>query len=507
MVCNYACPFAPNRGSLATVTFPERVLSKLRDLPDKPGCYMMRDQQGKIIYVGKAVSLRKRVQSYFRDSTLRSATPKVRGLVRSVHDIDIIVVRNEAEALLTEGRLIKEYRPRYNVSFKDDKRFLLLAVDLEEPFPRFRLGRLQKQDGRRYFGPYANASATRATLDFVEKRFGLRKCRPRLPDEETYKHCLNDIVRFCAAPCVGRVSPETYRERVDEACAFLRGDRPEILSEVRARMTEASEGLDFERAAVWRDTLLMLQSIVKQRARMAPTPQMRKEQAIEGLEVLQRELKLPALPRRIEAFDISNISGTYAVASMVCATDGMPDRSRYRRFRIRTVEGSDDPAMMAEAVRRRYRRLLDEEAELPGLLLVDGGITQLSAARAVLDELGIADMPVAGLAKRYEEVYHGEGPPLLLPRDSQALKVLQRLRDEAHRFALTYHRTLRRRRIRESILDEVPGIGVRKKEMLLKHFGSVTRMLKASVAELAEAPGIGPELARHVADVLDAYRA
>jgi excinuclease ABC subunit C len=483
---------------------PEKLKTKLKALPDKPGCYLMRDQNGKIIYVGKARSLRKRVQSYFRDASLRSATPKVRGLVKSVQDLDIIVVHNEAAAVLTEGKLIKTYRPRYNVSFKDDKRFLLLRANPDDPFPRFSLVRIRRDDGARYFGPYASANAARTTLDFVEKQFGVRKCTPRMPDSETYKHCINDIVRFCTAPCIGKITKTEYHVRFNEACAFLGGHRPEFLKMLRAQMDEASQALDFERAAALRDTLFLLQKAVKQHARVAPTQKMQQEAAASGVAQLQTALSLPSPPQVIEAFDISNISGTYAVASMVCAVGGIPRSNRYRRFRIKTVEGSNDPAMIAEVVRRRVAGLLKKGAPLPDLILVDGGITQLRAARRVLAELDCAALPTAGLAKRYEEVFWDEsGPPLRLPRDSDALKVLQRLRDEAHRFAITYHRQLRSKRIRESVLDDVPGIGPKRKQRILAHFGSIRKLQNAGQEGLAAVPGIGPEFAKVIWKALE----
>ena len=478
---------------------PEKVKARLRDLPDEPGCYLMRDRQGRIIYVGKAVSLRKRVQSYFRRAALRSASPKVRGMVKSVADIDWIVVRNEAEAVLTEGRLIKEYKPYYNVSFRDDKRFLLLRADAARPFPRLRLGRIRQNDGALYFGPYASSHAARATLDFTEKRFGLRKCAPEIPDAETYRHCINDIVRYCSAPCVGKVAQAEYRRRFDEACAFLSGERPAYLKEVREKMEQASSAMDFERAAALRDTLFALQATVKQKARIAPTPAIERQAGAAGVEQLGRALKLPAAPRVIEAYDVSNISGTYAVASLVCAVDGIPQRNRYRRFRIRTVQGSDDAAMMAEVIQRRFSRLLREGQPLPDLVLVDGGVPQLRAARAELGKLGLPALACAGLAKRLEEIHRDEiGSPVRLPRNSPALKVLQRLRDEAHRFALTYHHALRNRRIRESLLDEIPGIGKTRKRLLLERFGSVRRLASATDEQVAAVPGIGLEMARAI---------
>lgn len=480
----------------------EPLKQKLKDLPDAPGCYMMRDRRGRIVYVGKAASLRKRVQSYFRRAALRSASPKLRGLVHSIYDLDYLVVRNEAEAILTEGRLIKDYRPRYNVSFRDDKRFLLLRAAQDQPFPQLKLCRIKREDGAVYFGPYASSASARATLDFVEKRFGLRKCTPRIPDESTYRHCINDIVRYCSAPCVGKVSPEEYHKRFEEACAFLRGERMALLTELRAQMEDAAGKTDFERAAALRDTLLLLQKAVSQRARIASTPEVKAQEARAGLSELQSSLGLVCLPRVIEAYDISNISGTYAVASMVAFIDGLPARNRYRRFRIRTVSGADDPRMIAEVIRRRFVRLKAEEAASPDLVLVDGGPTQLRAARGELDGLGFAT-PVVSLAKRLEEIYRQDNDaPVRLPGHSPALRVLQYLRDEAHRFALAYHRGLRSRLTRESVLDEVPGIGGKKKRELLEHFGSVQRVMKATEEELARISGIGPRTARLIREGL-----
>lgn len=484
---------------------PERVIEKLKTLPDKPGCYLMRDRGGRIIYVGKAVSLRKRVQSYFRDATLKSASPKLRGLVRSVCDIDIIVVHNEAAALLTEGELIKTYRPRYNVAFKDDKRFLLLRIDPQAPVPRFDLVRIHRDDGAVYFGPYAASSAARSTLDFIEKHFGIRKCTPAVPDAATYKHCINDIVRFCSAPCIGRISAEDYRRRVEDACDFLRGKRPDLIVQLRTRMQEAAAELDFERAAGLRDTLQMLDRVIRQHARAAPTVRMRKDAALAGIGELQEILNLPTLPRLIEAFDISNISGTFAVASMVCAVDGVPTPNRYRRFRIKTVTGSNDPAMMAEVILRRIRGLQESGGTLPDLILVDGGITQLRAARSSLAIREASGIPSAGLAKRHEEILGDEhSPPLQLPADSKALLVLRQLRDEAHRFAITYHRHLRNQRLRESALDDIPGIGEHRKALLLNHFGSVRQLAAATPDAIASLPGIGPSLARVIHEALSA---
>jgi len=483
------------------MSIPEKVKTKLAELPDKPGCYLMRDRRGRIIYVGKAASLRKRVSSYFRAASLQRGSPKMRSLANSVHDIDHVVSRNEAEAILTEGRLIKEYRPRFNVSFKDDKRFLLLRADPREPLPRFQLCRIRKDDERDYFGPYVSAAAARVTLDFVEKTFGLRKCAPRIPDRETYRHCINDIIRYCSAPCIEKVSQAEYGERFREACAFLRGEKPQYLEAVAEAMAEASEAMDFERAAAFRDTLLFLRAAVKQKAVLKKSPELKRAESLAAMRDLRQLLGLRRLPRTIEAFDVSNISGTFAVAGMVCFVEGAPQRNRYRRFRIRSVQGSDDPAMMAEVVRRRFARVAGEGGAPPDLVLVDGGVTQVRAAREQLAELGMQRVPVAGLAKRYEEIYRGNDKrPLRLPKDAPALKLLQRLRDEAHRFAITYHQRLRSRRIRESVLDEIAGVGDKTKQRLLAHFGSVRRLAAASEAQIMEVPGIGPSLAKAITE-------
>jgi len=485
---------------------PFTIKEKLKSLPDAPGCYLMRDRGGKIIYIGKAASLRKRVQSYFRSHTKRTAQPKIRSLISSIADFDIVVLKSEAEAILTEGRLIKEYRPHYNTLWKDDKRFVMIRADVQHPFPSLAKCRIKKNDGADYFGPYTSGMAAKVAIEFLERRFGLRRCRPRVPDADTYKHCSNDIIANCSAPCIGKVSLEEYRGRVEEACAFLRGERMEMLKELRTAMEQAAAEQRFEEAAALRDMLLHLHNAVKERARVRKTPRMKQDEARMGLKELQKHLKLPKEPRVIECFDISNISGTSSVASMVCAVDGVPYPGRYRRFRIKTVEGADDPRSMAEVVRRRYSRLLREKKPLPGLVMVDGGITQLRAAKSELAGLGLGDLPIVGLAKRYEEIvwdHESNSGNTRLPRRSAGLAVVTRLRDEAHRFAITYHRDLRRQRIMESRLDEIPGIGRAKKEMLLKHFGSIARLDRATVEQVAEAPGIGRKTAELIRSELD----
>ncbi len=474
---------------------PETIRRKLRDLPDHPGCYLFRDRRGRIIYVGKAVSLRHRVRSYFRRAARRGTDPKLRGLAHSIADIETLPARSETAALLLESRLIKAYRPWFNRQFKDDKRYPLLAVDIAQPFPRFRLCRVRRRDGQVYFGPYASSPAARAALEFVEKRFGTRRCAAPVPGPADHAHCINDLVRFCAAPCVGAVSPEAYRERVAEACAFLRGERPAVLADLRAAMLAAAEALEFEKAAALRDTLQWLRTALRTRPTGLRTPGAAGGGRA-GLRALAVALGLPRPPRRVEAFDISTISGRHAVGSSVVAVDGVPRPALYRRYRVRSSDARDDTAMMAEVIRRRFARLVAENARPPELVLVDGGAGQVRAAERELKRLGLDGAPpVAGLAKR-QELLLWRGRTLALDRDSPALQVLQRLRDEAHRFALAYHRRLRARCLRESLLDEVPGIGPERKRRLLRACGSLAGVVRAPEAVLAAVPGIGPRLAR-----------
>lgn len=477
----------------------ERIRAVLKELPEKPGCYLMRDRSGKIIYVGKAVSLRKRVQSYFRASTLAKAPPKLRGLIHSIENLEFLVVRNEAEALLTESRLIKEHKPRYNILMRDDKRYLALKAEASAAVPRFKEVRIVREDGDEYFGPFPEAGVVHIVKDFVERHFGIRKCTDLQPDADSFKHCHNDVVANCSAPCIGRISCEDYRERFEEACAFLRSGNPRLLEDLKQEMHKAAAEQDFERAAQVRDTWMALQEMVKQRARAQARPEILRGVAYDGCQQLFTDLKLRTFPHVIEGFDISHMGGMLTVASLVASVDGEPTPSRYRHFRIETA-GNDDPASMAEVIRRRYTRLRDEGKPMPDLVLVDGGLSQLRSARAILAELGIAGIETIGLAKRVEEIVvdREEIASYLLPIDSPGLQVLIRLRDEAHRFAITYNRKLRQKRIQESVLDEIQGIGPSRKEKLLQTFGSVRRLAQAPLEKVAAVGGIGEELAQEI---------
>ena len=475
----------------------------LRDMPHKPGVYVMRDRLGHVIYVGKARDLRKRAGSYFMPSRKFSADLKTRALIDSVWDLEYHTVRNEAEAVLFEGRLIKEFRPKYNISFRDDKRFLLVRVDASEPFPRFALTRLRKDDGARYFGPFAHAGALRSTLDAIKKRFGLRSCRPVEPGEADYKHCLDHVIKNCSAPCIGKVDRAEYLRRVEAACEFLEGQSRGMLEQVESEMKAAAERTDFEKAAQLRNLLEDLKTTTRPITRFTRKSLPTTIDPESDIAALCDALKLPAPPHTMECFDISNISSAHIVASMVRFRDGVPDRSGYRTYRIKGLESQDDFASMAEVVRRRYGRLVKESATLPDLVIVDGGRGQLSSACRELEALGLGELPVIGLAKEFEEIHRPGHPlPLRLPAESGALRLLQRIRDEAHRTANGYHSLLLKRRVRESLLDAIPGVSATRKRALLAKFGSVDRLRAATPESIAEIPGIGKALAEKIGAAL-----
>jgi len=450
----------------------------------------MRDRRGVIIYVGKAKNLRRRVSSYFRPGAKHA--PKVRSMVDTVYDFEFMVVKNDAESLLTEASLIKKYKPRFNILMRDDKRYLALRADPEAEWPRFSCCRIVRDDGARYFGPFPSAPVVRAAKDFVEKRYGIRECDVILPDEETHRHCLADVIRTCSAPCLRKVTREDYHQRFEEACAFLEGRRPTVLAEVEEQMRETAAKGDYEEAARLRDTIFALKEMTKAHF-VRKSPHMREEDAERGIAELAEVIGLDGPPRIIECVDISNLFGTDSVASLVVARDGLPDGRLYRHFRIKTIVGADDPRSMAEVVRRRYGAdsTLLKTSPRADLFVCDGGITQLRAARAAFAEIGVTDIPTIGLAERQEEIVFDDGREnCLLPRDSQALFVLTRLRDEAHRFAITFHRNLREKHIRESVLDEIPGIGEAKKLKLLRHFKSVYGIARSAVDDIAEVAGV-----------------
>ena len=510
---------------------------KVHDVPHKPGVYLMRDRFNRVIYVGKARDLRKRVNSYFLASKFAQADLKTRAMLDATWNFETHTVRSEAESVLLEGKLIKEYRPRYNISFRDDKRFLLVRVDLAEEWPRFRLARFKKDDRSRYFGPYAHAGALRQTLNFMRKKFGVLTFGRGAPTERELKSSTYQVPFR-----LSEITTEQYRERVAQACEFLEGKSREMIAALDEQMRKAAEKMDFEKAAEMRDMIEDLRNTTRPTRRFTRGSLPSAIDPIADVHELADALHLPRAPRVMECFDISNISATHVVASMVCFRNGVPDKDNYRRYRVRTVKGQDDFASMAEVVRRRYSRILlearhtsfeaaefsqenafdavrrlessacvslaggkDSQAggsryiRLPDLIIVDGGKGQLSSACRELQRLGLQDLPIIGLAKEREEIYRpSRALPLRLPMESSALRLLQRIRDEAHRFANAYHQLLMKKRVEESILDDCPGVSQHRKNLLLRRFGSVNRLRRASVEEIGATQGIGRKLAEEV---------
>ena len=528
----------------------DHIRNKLSQLPHKPGIYLMKDRFGTVIYVGKARDLRKRVSHYFHPSRRQGWDLKFNALVDAIHDFDTHVVRNEPESLLLESKLIKDFQPRFNIDLRDDKNFLLLKINLLDPIPRFTLTRLRKDDGARYFGPFAHSGPLRRTLLLVRKKFNLRGCRPLTPNESDYKHCLYANLKVCTAPCIGNVTRGQYLAQVTAACDFLAGQTDELCASLEAEMKKAAAVREFEQAARFRDAIddLKRTTLKTEKFERIPytLPVALNPEA--DLSELARVLGLPAPPARIEGFDISNISGTFMVASLVSFWHGRPDRANYRRFKMKTVTEQNDFACMAETIRRRYTRLkrelegsgnvketgrqgdIEKDAiaavplspclpvspsspasppppKLPDLILIDGGKGQLNAACGELAQLGLQHIPVIGLAKEFEEIFRpGEAEPLRLGLDNAALKLLQRVRDESHRFANTYNAQLRLKKISESILDEFPGIGGTRKAALLKKFGSIQRLRLATVEQIAGVPGFGGKSAAEFKTWLDARK-
>jgi excinuclease ABC subunit C len=470
---------------------------KVRALRDTPGVYLMKDRLGRIIYVGKAKSLKKRVSTYFQTGRARALRhqPKIRTLIEMITDFDIIEVKSEPEALLLEGKLIKQWRPKYNTDFTDDKRFLLVRVNPEEEMPRFVLTRFRKDDRSRYFGPFVHSGLLRRTLASMRKQYGvlLADTRPIKVSEGRYK--LYDDVRAELYGWANEVDAAEYRARVDQACAFLDGKSREWLQELRAEMQARAAKQEFEKAAELRDVVLALErTLARTRKFTRDLTRLRPDDT--ALRSLQEALGLESPPVNMECFDISHISGTFVVASMVHFTGGRPDKDQYRRFSIKSFIGNDDFRAMEEVVGRRYRRLIQEQKQFPDLVVIDGGRGQIAAALKAFLLLECPPPAMIGLAKKQETIIFPDArAPLNLPLNHPGLNLLQRLRDEAHRFANTYNADLRSRKIRESVLDDVPGLGEKRKAALLAHFGSIDKLRAASAGQIAELDGFGPKFA------------
>ncbi len=476
---------------------PVNLKEKVRRLPDKPGVYLMKDRLGRIIYVGKAKSLKKRVSSYFQRGRGRTISqPKIRALIEMIADLDVFEVKREPEALLLEGKLIKQWRPRYNTDFTDDKRFLLVRVDVGEELPRFRLTRIKKDDRSRYFGPFAHSGLLRRTLAQMRRQFGilLGDSLPKKLPDGTWQ--LYDDVREELYGAVNILSVGVYRARVEAACEFLEGKSREWLETLRHEMVAAAQKQEFEKAAELRDVVFALEETLRKTRRFERHDPTRPAGDDDALRELQHALRLAAPPRTLECFDISHISGTFVVASMVRFTDGRPDKDNYRRFQIKSFIGNDDFRAMEEVVGRRYRRLAEEKKPFPDLVVIDGGRGQIGAALKAFVALDAMPPPLIGLAKEHETIIFPDArAPLNLPLTHPGLQLLQRLRDEAHRFANTYNADLRSKKIRESVLDEFPGLGPVRRAALFEHFGSIEKLRAASAAEISEVPGFGGKMA------------
>ncbi|MBP2651847.1 MAG: uvrC [Firmicutes bacterium] len=587
------------------------VEEKLTLLPDNPGVYLMKDSQDRIIYVGKAVNLKNRVRSYFQAS--RNHSVKVLSMVARIEDLEYIVTASEMEALILECNLIKKHRPKYNISLKDDKSFPYIKVTVNEKFPMVAVTRRVVKDGAKYFGPYTNAGAVYETIKLLKRLFPLRSCRSL----ENARPCLQHHIKRCLAPCTGEVEVNIYNEMIKAVCLFLEGRSDAVVKELRRKMSEAAEKMEFEQAARLRDQLMAVEAVIEKqnivtgagdqdviglarsaagscvqvffvrsgkmvgrdyymisggededeaevvaafikqyysRATFIPREILLPVNLMEGdlLEKWLSELKVGRVmfefprrgvkkdlvtmavdnaamvlreaavrletdvermdgavrdlaeylglakpPDRIECFDISHIQGAETVASMVVFESGRPQKDSYRRYKLKTVEGKpDDFKSMQEVVSRRYR---DKTGVLPDLIVIDGGKGQLSSALAAIRGAGVNEVPVVGLAKEFEHIFReGISEPLILPRNSQALYLMQRIRDEAHRSAVGYHRKLRTRRNMLSVLDHVPGIGVKRRKALWDYFGSLAKIKAAQMDELAAVPGMNKNVAEAV---------
>ena len=588
-----------------------KIQEQLKLLPTNPGVYLMKNEQAKIIYVGKAINLKNRVKSYFQSS--KNHSPKVKSMVEKISDFEYIITANEIEALILECNLIKKYRPKYNISLRDDKTYPYIKVTLNEDYPTVSITRKILKDGAKYFGPYTSAGAVHEVLNLLKKLFQIRSCRQM----NTKRPCLEFHIKRCLAPCTGRVAKSQYREMIKSLCLFLEGRNEVVLKELTSRMQIAAENFQFELAAKLRDQVLAIEKISakqniiigssdqdiiglarkadeaciqiffirsgkmigrdhfllngtedetdsallnafleqyynkatfipkeillpaeieneeilsawlsqKKNAKVSfglPQRGVKKEmvlmandnavvvleeqmiknsagleQTVGAMKDLGRYLRMEKELKRIECFDISHIQGSETVASMVVFSNGAPDKQEYRRYKLKSVEGKpDDFKSMQEVVGRRYRQ---SDGIMPDLIIIDGGKGQLNSALEIIRALGHYQIPVVGLAKQFEYVFlEGQSEPVILPPNSKALYLIQRIRDEAHRFAITYHRKLRHKRNLVSVLDHIEGIGPTRRKALWDAFGSIAEIKKAKITDLTAVPGISENIANNI---------
>jgi len=494
------------------------IKSKINKLPETSGVYFFKDKANKIIYVGKANSLKSRVSSYFSNSFQQSL--KINKMVKEIVDVEYIPTSSEVEALILESKMIKNKNPYYNTQFKDDKSYPYIRITLGEDFPQIffyrKTNQKKKEDKAIYFGPFVDADATREVIKLVRQIFKIRGCRRK--DLKKTRICLDYQIGLCSAPCANMVDKTEYRKRVKEICLFLEGKQKRLLHKLYQEMKEVSNHLEYEKAAKIRDKIKSIEEILKgQGLNLYGKDKgneylLKKIEEVEESEIkkgkqsiidLKAKLNLKILPDRIEAFDISNIQGKLSVGSLVVFEKGRPKKEDYRRFKIKRVDKIDDYAMLQEVTERRYKRLLSEGKKLPDLILVDGGRGQLVAVEKILNTLNL-ELPIISIAKKEEEIFKLEvNESIILPPDSEALFLLQRIRDEAHRFAVTYHRRIRSKELRDSTLDLIPGIGSKRKRLLLEYFKSIEEIKNASTVKISKIPGFGKKLAETIKAVLE----
>ena len=470
------------------------------DIPAKPGVYIYRDKFNKVIYVGKARNLRKRMSQYFQPSRKTTSDIKLRSLINSIYHWEYSIVKNESESLILESSLIKKYAPYYNVLMRDDKRFFLIKINVNDKFPKLSLVRFEKNDGAKYYGPFPHGKVLKQLIDFLSGYFKIRQCKFYNPGENERKHCLDAHVKKCCEPCVEKISRDDYLDLINRLLVILDGNTTDIIDKLNEQMESYAKKHSFEKAAEVRDIIQNINEVFKQKTRSFKFTTIKNKYSKSAVKELQEQLGLNMPPILIECFDISNFGEQFGVASLVSFNDGKPDKAKYKRFKIKTVDGINDFAMMSEVITRHYKRKMEENRQMPDLLMVDGGKGQLSSTIKALIDLGTPPFPVIGLAKKNEEIFvPGKSIPIIINKHSEALKLLQAIRDEAHRFAVTYNREIRLRRIQESILDDIPSIGKTRKLALLSTFNSVSDIRKSSPEEICRKVNkIGKTLAKEI---------
>lgn len=485
--------------------------NQVKLLPEQSGVYIFKDCSGKIIYIGKANSLRQRVGSYFQRGNVHSI--KVQQMIKRIFSIEYITTSSEMEALLLESRLVKKNKPYFNTQLKDDKSYPYIQITKDNSFPAIHLIRKTSSTAQRkalYYGPFIDVETTRKVVGKLRYIFKIRNC-----SEQKFnlgKPCLDYQIGLCSAPCAGKITKEEYQKKIRDCSLLLSGRHKLLLQNLRNQMNIAAQLMFYEKAAKIRDTINMIEKVITQEKisqsyrRKLPLylkENFNKEYLLKALQDLQKYLKLPKLPVSIEAYDISNIQGKMAVGSLVFFQYGIPDKKKYKHYKIKYKEGINDYAMMREILERRFAKDKLSEESWPDLILLDGGKGQLSIASKVLKELNIT-INMVSLAKREEQLFElNNKEPLFLPKNSEAFFLIERIRDEAHRFALGYHKKLRSKLIRNSIIDFIPGIGEKKKNILLVKFKSIDHIRNASKEELKALPGIGEKTAQKIKDILE----